>query len=85
MSAARCGGRGDGIPCAQHLAARVGAREDQGKIKGRSREDQGILLRFEPVPNQDGNFLNAGGINYAMLRQQDALKRLNELERLTPR
>ena len=31
-----------------------------------------------------GSSLNAGGINYGLLRQQDAMKRLNELERLTP-
>ena len=39
---------------------------------------------FDQFPYQPGSSLNAGGINYAMLRQQDALRRLNELERLTP-
>jgi arylsulfatase len=50
----------------------------QGKIKE-------FFSDFNQFPYQEGNSLNAGGINYAMLRQQDALKRLNELERLTPR
>jgi len=50
----------------------------QGKIKE-------FFADFNQFPYQEGNSLNAGGINYAMLRQQDALKRLNELERLTPR
>ncbi|TDQ18052.1 hypothetical protein DEV91_12665 [Phyllobacterium brassicacearum] len=35
-------------------------------------------------PYQEGSTLNASGINYGMLRQQEALKRLNELERLRP-
>jgi arylsulfatase len=39
---------------------------------------------FEQFPYQAGSTLNPGGINYAYLRQQDAIKRLNELERLTP-
>ena len=39
---------------------------------------------FDQFPCQQGSSLNAGGINYALLRQQDALRRLNELERLTP-
>jgi arylsulfatase A-like enzyme len=40
---------------------------------------------FDQYPYQAGNSLNAGGINYAMLRQQDALKRLKDLEGIRPR
>jgi len=50
----------------------------QGKIKE-------FFSDFEQYPYQAGNSLNAGGINYAMLRQQDAMRRLKELERLNPR
>ncbi|MET4389035.1 arylsulfatase A-like enzyme [Bradyrhizobium sp. F1.4.3] len=39
---------------------------------------------FDQFPYQEGGSLNASGINYGLLRQQAALKRLNELERLTP-
>ena len=39
---------------------------------------------FEQYPNQSGSSLTAGNINYGMLRQQDAMRRLNELERLMP-
>jgi len=49
----------------------------QGKIKE-------FFSDFDQFPYQQGSSLNAGAINYAMLRQQDALRRLNELERLTP-
>jgi arylsulfatase len=49
----------------------------QGKIKE-------FFSDFDQFPYQQGSSLNAGGINYAMLRQQDALRRLNELERLSP-
>jgi arylsulfatase len=40
---------------------------------------------FDKFPYQTGNSLNAAGINYSLLRQQDALNRLKELERLKPR
>ncbi|SFB32659.1 arylsulfatase [Rhizobium sp. NFR07] len=40
---------------------------------------------FEQYPYQEGSTLNASGINYGLLRQQAALKRLNELEGLAPR
>jgi len=50
----------------------------QGKIKE-------FFSDFDQFPYQEGSTLNAGGINYGMLRQQAALKRLNEIERLTPR
>ncbi len=40
---------------------------------------------FHEYPFQAGSSLNAGGINYGLLRQQDAMKRLNELERLSPK
>jgi arylsulfatase len=35
---------------------------------------------FDQFPYQSGSSLNAGGINYGLLRQQDALKRLKGLE-----
>ena len=50
----------------------------QGKIKE-------FFSDFDQFPYQSGSSLNAGGINYGLIRQQDALKRLKELERLKPR
>ena len=50
----------------------------QGKIKE-------FFADFDKYPYQSGSSLNAGGINYGLLRQQDALKRLTDLERMTPR
>jgi arylsulfatase len=50
----------------------------QGKIKE-------FFSDFDQYPYQAGNSLNAGSINYAMLRQQDALKRLKDLEGIRPR
>jgi len=50
----------------------------QGKIKE-------FFSDFDQFPYQEGSSLNAGNINYGMLRQQAALKRLNEMERLKPR
>ena len=50
----------------------------QGKIKE-------FFSDFDQFPYQAGSSLNAGGINYGMLRQQAAMKRLKELERLKPR
>jgi len=35
---------------------------------------------FEDFPHQAGSALNAGGINYGLLKQTEALKRLKELE-----
>ena len=49
----------------------------QGKIKE-------FFADFDQYPYQEGSSLNASGINYGLLRQQAALKRLNELERLAP-
>jgi hypothetical protein len=49
----------------------------QGKIKE-------FFTDFDKFPYQEGSSLNASGINYGLLRQQAALKRLNELERLKP-
>ena len=49
----------------------------QGKIKE-------FFSDFDQFPYQEGSSLNASGINYGLLRQQAALKRLNEIERLTP-
>ncbi len=40
---------------------------------------------FEQFPYQAGNSMNPSGINYATLRQQEALKRLKDLENMTPR
>jgi hypothetical protein len=39
---------------------------------------------FETFPYQAGTALNAGNINYSMLRTQDALHRLSQLETLHP-
>jgi arylsulfatase len=50
----------------------------QGKIKE-------FFSDFEQFPYQSGSSLNASGINYGMLRQQEAMKRLKELERFNPR
>jgi arylsulfatase len=50
----------------------------QGKIKA-------FFSDFDQFPYQMGSSLNASGINYGLLRQQDALKRLKELERVKPR
>jgi arylsulfatase A-like enzyme len=49
----------------------------QGKIKD-------FFADFDQFPYQQGNSLNAGGINYGLLRQQEALRRLKDLERLNP-
>ena len=50
----------------------------QGKVKE-------FFADFEQFPYQMGSSLNAGGINYATLRQTEALRRLKEVERLSPR
>src|SRR5262245_41632631 len=49
----------------------------QGKIKE-------FFADFDKYPSQEGSSLNAGGINYGLLRQQQAMKRLKDLERFTP-
>ncbi|MBX9827413.1 MAG: arylsulfatase [Xanthobacteraceae bacterium] len=49
----------------------------QGKVKE-------FFSDFEQFPYQSGSSLNAGGINYGLLRQQEAMKRLKEVERFTP-
>jgi arylsulfatase len=49
----------------------------QGKIKE-------FFADFEQFPHQDGSSLNAGNINYGLLRQREALGRLEQLERLAP-
>ncbi|HKA79472.1 MAG TPA: arylsulfatase [Xanthobacteraceae bacterium] len=49
----------------------------QGKIKE-------FFSDFDQFPYQEGSSLNASGINYGLLRQQAALKRLKDLERFTP-
>jgi arylsulfatase A-like enzyme len=49
----------------------------QGKVKE-------FFSDFEQFPYQSGSTLNAGGINYGLLRQQEAMKRLNELESIKP-
>jgi arylsulfatase len=48
----------------------------QGKVKE-------FFADFDKYPFQMGSSLNAAGINYGLLRQEDALKRLKELERLS--
>jgi len=40
---------------------------------------------FDKYPYQMGSSLNASGIGYGLLRQQDALKRLKELESISPK
>ena len=50
----------------------------QGKVKE-------FFSDFDQYPYQTGNSLNAGGINYALLRQQDAMKRLKDLESVKTR
>ncbi|MGM4870569.1 arylsulfatase [Bradyrhizobium sp. 956_D2_N1_5] len=49
----------------------------QGKIKE-------FFADFDQFPFQEGSSLNASGINYGLLRQQAALKRLGEIERMKP-
>ena len=39
---------------------------------------------YGDFPHQEGSSLNASGINYQLLRQMEALKRLKELETLHP-
>jgi arylsulfatase A-like enzyme len=48
----------------------------QGKIKE-------FFSDFDQFPYQAGSSLNASGINYGMLRQADAMKRLKELETIS--
>jgi arylsulfatase A-like enzyme len=50
----------------------------QGKVKE-------FFSDFNNFPYQEGGSLNASGINYGLLRQQAALKRLNEIERMKPK
>src|SRR5262245_42586161 len=40
---------------------------------------------FDKFPYQEGSSLSAGGINYGLLRMQDAMKRLKEVESIQPR
>jgi arylsulfatase len=49
----------------------------QGKIKE-------FFSDFADFPYQTGSSLNASGIGYGLLRQQDAMKRLKELESIKP-
>ncbi len=46
---------------------------------------KGFFSDFNDYPYQTGSSLNASGIGYGLLRQQDAMKRLKELEGLQPR
>jgi arylsulfatase len=39
---------------------------------------------YEQFPHQEGSSLNAGSIGYGMIRQAEAMKRLKDLETLTP-
>jgi arylsulfatase len=43
-----------------------------------------FLGNFVDFPHQDGSSLNAGSINYGMLKAQQALKRLKEIETFHP-
>jgi arylsulfatase len=43
-----------------------------------------FFVDYDNFPHQEGSSLNASGINYGMLRQAEAMKRLKELERFTP-
>ncbi|QCO00021.1 arylsulfatase (plasmid) [Azospirillum argentinense] len=49
----------------------------QGKVKD-------FFADFNQFPYQEGSTLNPSGINYGLLRQQAALKRLQDVERLAP-
>ncbi|HKE43430.1 MAG TPA: hypothetical protein VKB41_02715, partial [Steroidobacteraceae bacterium] len=49
----------------------------QGKIKE-------FFSDFTQYPYQTGSSLSAAGINYGLLRQQDALERLKKLETISP-
>ena len=40
---------------------------------------------FSDYPFQEGSSLNPSGVGYGMLKQQDAMKRLKEMETLKPR
>jgi arylsulfatase len=44
-----------------------------------------FFVDFTDFPYQTGSSLNASNINYGLLRQQDAMKRLKDLEALKPR
>jgi arylsulfatase len=48
-----------------------------GKIKE-------FFTDYEKYPHQEGSSLNAGNIGYGMLRQAELMKRLKEMETLTP-
>lgn len=45
----------------------------QAKVKA-------FFADFDQYPSQDGSSLNAGGINYSLLKQTEAMKRLRDLE-----
>ncbi|MBK3801131.1 sulfatase-like hydrolase/transferase [Azospirillum brasilense] len=49
----------------------------QGKVKE-------LFADFDQFPYQEGSTLNPSGINYGLLRQQAALKRLQDVERIAP-
>jgi hypothetical protein len=38
---------------------------------------------YDKFPHQEGSSLNAGGINYGMLRQAEAMNRLKEVETMS--
>jgi arylsulfatase len=50
-------------------------------IQGQIKE---FFSDFTDYPFQTGSSLNASGINYGLLRQQDAMKRLKDLESMKP-
>jgi hypothetical protein len=57
----------------QHLALRAGPAKEQS-----------VLTDFEQYPYQAGASLNAAGINYQTLKAMQGMKRLKQLESLSP-
>ena len=43
-----------------------------------------FFVEFEQYPSQAGSSLNASSINYPTLRAMEAVKRLQQLEGITP-
>jgi hypothetical protein len=48
-------------------------------------DEKEFFADFDQFPYQIGSSLNAAGIDYGLLAQQAALKRLKDLEGLSPR
>ena len=45
---------------------------------------EGFFADYSEYPSQPGSSLNAAGINYTSLRAMEALKRLQQIEEMTP-